>query len=307
MLVIGAVFVDVKGFARQKYMPEGRNVGDVQVVAGGVCRNVAENLVRMGQPAQFASMVDDNGLGAQVREGLAALGVDVSHVISSPEGMGMWLAILDEKGDLAGSISRQPRFEALGAYLRENGDAIVAATDGVVLEFDMNEDISALVLSMAKQHGKPVYSIVGNMGVILRHPEYLHDVACFICNELEVSRLFRQELAHCDPETMLEELKRGSAVAGIPAMVVTMGPRGAVYVDNRTGAFGYCPPLAVPVVDTTGAGDAFFSAAVVALTKGAPLSQAVQEGTRLAAKTLQVQGSCAKSTGDASLCSPTDQ
>ena len=39
--------------------------------------------------------------------------------------------------------------------------------------------------ALAKQHGKPVYSIVGNMGVILQHPEFLHDVACFICNEME--------------------------------------------------------------------------------------------------------------------------
>ena len=42
------------------------------------------------------------------------------------------------------------------------------------------------VAALAKKHGKPVYSIVGNMGVILRHPEYLHDVACFICNEKDV-------------------------------------------------------------------------------------------------------------------------
>ena len=74
MLVIGAVFVDVKGFAREKYMPLERNVGDVQVVAGGVCRNVAENLTLLGVPSRFVSMVDDNGLGAQVRDGLAALG-----------------------------------------------------------------------------------------------------------------------------------------------------------------------------------------------------------------------------------------
>ena len=55
---------------------------------------------------------DDDGLGAQVREGLAALGVDVKHVISAPKGMGMWLAILDEKGDLAGRwgprLARRP-------------------------------------------------------------------------------------------------------------------------------------------------------------------------------------------------------
>ena len=294
MLVIGSVFVDVKGFAREAYKPLERNVGDVQVAAGGVCRNVAENLRKLGVETAFVSMVDDDAFGAQVRDGLAALGVDVAHVIPAPRGMGMWLAILDEKGDLAGSISRQPDFSALEAYLRRNGDAIMGAADGVALDFDMNAEITAMVMALARKHGKPVYSIVGNMGVILRHPEYLHDVACFICNEMEAGRLFREELATLGPEEMLEALKRGSAVAGIPSMVITMGARGAVYVDNRTGEFGYCPPLEVAVVDTTGAGDAFFSAAVAALIDGAPLSQAVREGTRLAARTLTVAGSCAE-------------
>ncbi len=294
MLVIGSVFVDVKGFAREAYKPLERNVGDVQVAAGGVCRNVAENLRKLGVETAFVSMVDDDAFGAQVRDGLAALGVDVAHVIPAPRGMGMWLAILDEKGDLAGSISRQPDFSALEAYLRRNGDAIMGAADGVALDFDMNAEITAMVMALARKHGKPVYSIVGNMGVILRHPEYLHDVACFICNEMEAGRLFREELATLGPEEMLEALKRGSAVAGIPSMVITMGARGAVYVDNRTGEFGYCPPLEVAVVDTTGAGDAFFSAAVAALMGGAPLSQAVQEGTKLAARTLGVAGSCAE-------------
>ena len=293
MLVVGAVFVDVKGFARGKYLPLERNVGDVQVTAGGVCRNVAENFVKLGVQAQFVSMVDDNALGREVREGLAALGVDVKHAVAAEGGMGMWLAILDEKGDLAGSISRQPDFSALEAYLDEKGDEVMAGAEGVVLEVDTSAAISGRVLSLAKQHGKPVYSIVGNMGVILKHPEYLHDVACFICNEMEASRLFREDLTHLDPDAVLEALKRGSAVAGIRSMVITMGPHGAVYVDNVTGEYGYCPPMDVAVVDTTGAGDAFFSAAVATLMAGAPLSQAVQEGTKLAAQTLQVAGSCA--------------
>ena len=299
MLVIGSIFVDVKGFARDRYMPEERNVGDVQGVAGGVCRNVAENLTRLNVPVRFVSMVDDNAIGREVRDGLAALGVDTRHVIATEKGMGMWLAILNEKGDLAGSISRQPEFGALEDYLRRKGDEIMADTDGVVLDVDMNEGISGLVLETAKRYGKPVYSIVGNMDVVLQHPEYLHDVACFICNEMEAGRLFRADLAHIPPENMLEVLRRGSAVAGIPAMVITMGPQGSVYVDNNTGEFGYCPPLPVDVVDTTGAGDAFFSAAVAALMRGEPLSQAVLAGTHLAAQTLKVAGSCAADAEEA--------
>jgi pseudouridine kinase len=148
-------------------------------------------------------------------------------------------------------------------------------------------------MALAKKHRKPVYSIVGNMGVILKHPEYLRDVACFICNEMEAGRLFREDLTDAGPEATLKALRRDSVLVGIPAMVITMGPRGAVYVDNITGEFGYCPPMEVEVVDTTGAGDAFFTAAVSALMNGMPLSQAVQEGTRLASRTVMVAGSCA--------------
>ena len=118
-------------------------------------------------------------------------------------------------------------------------------------------------------------------------------MSCFICNEMEAGRLFREDLTTSSPESTLKALKKGSVLVGIPAMVITMGPRGAVYVDNTTGEFGFCPPMDVDVVDTTGAGDAFFSAAVASLTQGEPLSQAVQAGTRLASRTLQVAGSCA--------------
>ena len=292
MLVIGAVFVDVKGFAREKYMPEGRNVGDVQVVAGGVCRNVAENLTKLKQPVQFVSMVDDNALGRDLKDGLEAIGVDTTHVIATDRGMGMWLAILDEKGDLAGSISRQPDFSALEAYLVENGEAIMAATDGLVLEFDMNAAIAEKVMALADQYDKPVYSIVGNMGVILKHTDYLRRVACFICNEMEAGRLFEKDLTRIPPEEMLAVLKTESARRGIPRMVITMGGQGSVYMDNQTGECGFCPAEQVNVVDTTGAGDAFFSAAVAALMRNRPLSEAVRAGTALAAKTLQVAGSC---------------
>lgn len=292
MLVIGAVFVDVKGFAFGSYEPEGTNIGDVQVIPGGVCRNVAENFGRLGMPVQFVSMVDDTAMGRDTRDSLAALGVDTTHVIAADRGMGMWLAVLDQNGDLRGSISRQPDFSALESYIRERGEAIIEGTDAVVLEIDMNAAIAGEVLRLAAKHHRPVYAIVGNMGVIMKHPEYLRSVSCFICNEIEASRLFEQDVTVLTPEEMLPLLIKESRERGIPAMVVTMGEDGAVYVDHRTGEFGRCPAIPVNMVDSTGAGDAFFSATVAALARKYPLSRAVQVGARLSAMTLQVAGSC---------------
>ena len=291
MLVIGAIFVDVKGFSMGTYQPEGTNIGDVQVVPGGVCRNVAEDLANMGLEAQFVSMVDDNGLGAEVRNCLSAKGIDVEHVLSTPKGMGMWLAILDEHGDLRGSISRQPDFTAMEEYIRENGDAIVAGCDGIVLGYDTNAAITSRIIDLAERYDKPVYGLVGNMGVLLRHTEYLRKSACFICNEIEAERLFNCSLSDLNPEEILQLLVQESRNLGVSAMVLTMGAQGSVYVDHRSGEFGRCPALSVDMVDSTGAGDAFFSGTVAALMKKQPLSRAVRVGTELAARTLRSSGS----------------
>ena len=298
MLVIGAIFVDVKGFSFGTYQPEGTNIGDVQVVPGGVCRNVAEDLANMGLEAQFVSMVDDTGLGAEVKDSLSAAGIDVTHVVSAPKGMGMWLAILDEHGDLRGSISRQPDFTALEAYIQAEGEAMVAGCDGIVLGYDTNAAITSRVIDLAERFDKPVYGLVGNMGVLLRHTEYLRKSACFICNEIEAERLFNRALSELSPEEVLKLLVEESRNLGVPAMVLTMGSQGSVYVDHRSGEFGRCPALSVDMVDSTGAGDAFFSGTVAALMKKQPLSRAVRVGTELAARTLRSSGSSCPPSGD---------
>jgi hypothetical protein len=159
MLVIGAIFVDVKGFSLGTYHPEGTNIGDVQVVPGGVCRNVAEDLAHMGFEAQFVSMVDDTALGRDVKDSLSALGIDTTHVVAAPKGMGMWLAILDEHGDLRGSVSRQPDFSALEDYIKQEGETMVAACDGIVLGYDTNAAITSRMIALAerfKNEGKVI-------------------------------------------------------------------------------------------------------------------------------------------------------
>lgn len=44
IVVLGAVFVDIKGYPSDVYIPGGRNAGRVEQVHGGVSRNLAETL-----------------------------------------------------------------------------------------------------------------------------------------------------------------------------------------------------------------------------------------------------------------------
>ena len=287
-VVIGTAFVDLKGFAKNKYDPRGRNPGEIKTVHGGVGRNVAENFANVGMPVSFVGMLEDTAFGRDVERHLREIGADLDYMLKVPEnGIGMWLVILDEKGDLAGSVSKMPDLSQLEAFLAQKGDEIVSAAGAVVLEMDLNERIADTVVALAEKYKKRIYSIVGNMSVVLARKDLVRRTDCFICNEIEAAKFFgRAELTAFTPRQMLEFLPGAAKEAGLASMVVTMGAQGAVYYEEGGGLSGICPPRPTEVVDTSGAGDAFFSGTVMGLIRGTPLPAAVTYGARLASATI---------------------
>lgn len=287
-VVIGTVFVDIKGFSKNIYEAKSRNLGDVKIVHGGVGRNVAENFANVGMPVSFVGMFEDSSSGRDVEQRLIARGVNLDHKVENVEnGVGKWLVILDEKGEVAGSVSSMPDVTALEMFLAQNGEEIIAEAESVILEIDLNEAIAEMVVRFAKKHGKCIYSIVGNMSVALARRDILSQTDCFICNEIEAAEFFAEKaVADFSPRQMLKYLPEAANAAGITSIVVTMGAQGAVYFDGITGSSGICPPLSIQVIDTSGAGDAFFSGTVMGLIRGCCLADAVQYGTRLAAATI---------------------
>jgi len=157
----------------------------------------------------------------------------------------------------------------------------------------MNEKIAERVFELAEKYDKKIYAIVGNLSVILPHREYLQRTDCFICNEIECGKIFETNVENFDPKQMLEFLVPAADKMGIPSIVVTMGALGSVYYDSVSGEKGICPAVPTRLVDSCGAGDAFFSGTVMALTKGMPLSEAVKYGARLASMTISCdESSC---------------
>lgn len=286
--VIGTIFIDCKGFAKQTYHPFGRNLGEIQFFHGGVGRNVAENLANMKVNTRFISTVDHSGLGQEVRSRLRTAGVGLEYLIPADDhGMGMWMAVLDNKGDLAGSISQMPDLKLLEDLIVTKGREIVNASTHIVLELDLNSHITRHVLALAKKNHTPVFGIPGNLAVILGNKDILADLACFICNDIEAGRLLGMDFAALDIKRMQQTLKDFVNANKMRSMVITLGSKGAVYYDADKQEEGYQPVFHVDVVDSSGAGDAFFSGTVMALTKKSSLKQAVVYGTRVAAWTIE--------------------
>lgn len=281
--VIGTVFIDCKGFSQDHYRPAGRNLGKIKFIHGGVGRNVAENLASLGIPASFVSTVDANGLGKEVAERLRGSSVITGYLYEAEAaGMGMWLAILDENGSLAGSISQMPDLNLLEHIIENQGEEIIGQASHVILELDLNAVISKKVMQLAQKHGKPVYGLPGNLDVIMQDQEMLSRLACFICNNYEAERLLEIDLTGRTPQQIQEALVRFVGSKGLQAMVITLGEHGSVYCDAASKETGFQSVFPVQAVDSSGAGDAFFSGTVMGLIQGLPLGKAVICGTKVA-------------------------
>ena len=287
IVVVGAVFVDVKGFPYDLYLPTGRNAGDVEIVHGGVGRNVAEDIANVELRPTFLSVVDDTAQGEEVLRRLRKHKVNTDYVRSVPDGMGMWLAVFDNTGDLAGSVSKRPALDVLTQVLDEQGDEIFQNADSVVIEVDVGKDIVKRVLDLAEKYRIPVYGVVANIGIAIQRRDFLQRMACFVCNQAEAGILFVTDYDDITPEELAEDLPQRLESANIPSIVVTMGSRGAVYA-SRDGERGFFPAEHVKVRDTTGAGDAFCAGVVIGLTYGKSMRDAVEIGTRLAASVITV-------------------
>ena len=290
-VVFGTVFMDCKGFAANRYDPLGRNVGTVHFIHGGVGRNVAENLALAGSPPVFVSSVDAGGLGEEVLARLAAEGVDVSRVRRAERsGMGIWLAVMDERGDLASSISQMPDLSIMEAVIREEGEEIIRGAGSVILEIDLNDFISGEVLRLARKYSKKVYGITGNMEVVLRNKHFLRELECYICNETEAGRLLGAQVPAEEPDRVLDMIVNYVESERLKAMIVTLGGCGSVFYDGAERNGGFCPAFPTEVRDTSGAGDAYFSGTVGAMIRGVPLGDAVVYGTKLASWTIREEG-----------------
>ena len=194
--------------------------------------------------------------------------------------MGTWLAIFDNNGDVVASVSKRPDHTPVEYILDECGDEIFKDADSIAIEIDTDREIVKKTFAYAEKYNKKVYAMVSNMSIAVERRDFLKRTSCFVCNEQEAGILFSEDYSGTEPERMAEILAERVKSARIPRMIVTMGGKGAVYADQN-GEHGVHPAMKVDVVDTTGAGDAFFAGACAGLTYGKTLKEACGIGTRL--------------------------
>ena len=284
IVVFGATLVDIKGYPFGQYVPDGRNAGKVEQVHGGVSRNAAEDIANVELRPTYVTVLDQSGLSTEIIEKLNRHKVNTKYIQRTDNGLGKWLAIFNNEGDVVGSISHRPDLSAIHKVLDEYGYEIFREADSVVVEIDMEADLLKRIFSLAEKYSKKVYAIVSNMSIAMERRDLMQRTGCIVCNQEEAGLLFSEDYSGLTPAELAEVIDEKVENARYPSMVVTMGAQGAVYACCDD--YGVVPAQNTPVVDTTGCGDAFFAGVTIGLTYGKTLKEACLIGTRLAASVI---------------------
>src|SRR6478609_3187794 len=105
VVVVGGANMDVKARSTRAAVRGTSNPGSATMSAGGVGRNVAENLARLGTRTHLVAAVGADALGDQVLSVTSGAGVHVEHVRRSARATGTYTAVLDAAGELVVAVA----------------------------------------------------------------------------------------------------------------------------------------------------------------------------------------------------------
>lgn len=289
VLVIGAAGTDIIGRASSSLHSGTSNPGRVRTCYGGVARNIAENLARLGTETVLLTAVGDDEAGHQLLQHASSAGISTEcSIIAEDLPTGAYLAVLNDQGALHFALDDMSVIEVITpSFLREHASLFKGAA-AVVVDANLPAKTLASAIRMAKRAGVPIGADPISVSLALRLEPHLADLWLITPNEAEAEALCPNPVPHAD-RVRANDAARHLVSQGVDIAIITMAEFGVGYATADSS--GHIPAVKTEIVDPTGAGDAHTAALIFALLNDIPLDEAVRLGVSAASLTLRTSGS----------------
>ena len=260
--VIGAANVDICGYPDSTLIPRTSNIGRISVSMGGVGRNIAENIARMGIKTKLITAVGCDGYGRMIAEYSEAAGIDTSEFVTVQDSISStYMAILDSNNDMAVAIANTKILDNLTIDLAETKLDLIRKSRACVLDAGCSKEFMRFVTencpqtdffldTVCTEKAKKVIDYLGNFHTIKPN-------------------IFEAEVLAKMPIKTKDDIFEASEIflrEGVKKVFISLGQDGVFYNDGKDK--GFMSIRHVKVVNVTGAGDAFVSALVYSHLNG---------------------------------------
>lgn len=279
-VVIGGSNLDVKARSSAKATAGTSNPGHGSMAPGGVGRNIAENIARLGNRVHLVSVVGRDPQGSNLLDHTASAGVRIEHVARTDRPTGTYTAILDADGELLVAIADMDATADLSPEVVRSARDVIATAGVVVLDGNLRRDTFECAIDLA-----------AGVRVIF---EPVSVPKATLLKDLVDQRIYaitpsRDELAALSGlPTRTDRQVRVAARAmhdrGVALVWTTLGERGSLLSTPQE--FLEIPAISTTVEDVTGAGDSMLGAFCHVLLDGGTAEDAARFGHAAAALTI---------------------
>ena len=259
--VIGGLNIDLQGSSVNPLVFNDSNPGEIVMSAGGVGRNIAENISKLNIHSKILSYVGNDALGDFVVNKSSLSGVHTSIIKKhSHLPTSQYLSVLDDNNDMLVSISDMRIIEEMTIQDIDKWNLTIEQSSAIVV--DTNIPIPVIEYLTNKYSNIPLFLdpvSFAKTSKILKLIGRFHTVKP---NRLETELISGVKIT--DNDSMLKAAKIIFDM-GCKQIFITLGEDGVFYYDGEN--FGQYLHKGVNVISANGAGDAFTAGVVYGFLK----------------------------------------
>lgn len=251
--IIGSSNVDIIVKSKKAIIPGDSNPAVRKQTYGGVGRNIAENLARLGVKVNLVSAVGDDAYGRQLLNDCASTGVNVEHCLTKKGATSTYIAVLDKSGEMHVAMVIDSAMLTIGHIKKCAGQ--ICKSDIILLDTGLEEKMVIHILEHFK--GNDIYVDCTSVTKAKRVKDVIGRFHTIKMNKLEGSYLTGMEL---DDEASLRKAGDYFLNKGVKRVIISLGQEG-FYYQSDAGHIRLRPTPISPK-NATGAGDALMAGVV---------------------------------------------
>ena len=258
IVVVGGNNVDITATSHAALVYGDSNPGAIHTGLGGVGRNIAENLTRLGQKVSLITVFGDDEFSKLAQDQAMRIGMDLSDAIYVQNAPScVYVCINDTTGEMTVAVNDMELCARITPAFLESKLERLNAADGIVVDANISEE----AIDFLVQHcTPPIFADAVSAKKASRLHNSLPRLKGLKSNQIEVELLTGLTISH---EHDMSAAARALHQMGVEYVLITLGSRGAFASDGNVQVFER--PFPQRVVNTTGCGDAFTAATTVAM------------------------------------------
>ena len=285
VVVVGGANMDVSVSSQTPLLPHDSTPGEIHCTPGGVARNVAENLARLGVSVSLISVVGGDLFGQRLAQATALAGVNVDALLVLPDQRtASYMALHGPSGELSVAVNDMGILEALSPVVLQTHQQQLHRAHCVMLDCNLSAASLAWLLQPVTSRDTlpPIFVDAVSVAKCTRLVPHLAQIHTLKVNRLEAQALSGRAVRSVDDAL---QACRQLHDLGVRNVVLSLGKDGACWC-NDAGQVGHKAARAVQIVNTNGAGDAMMAGLVHAYLLGMSLVEAVDWASACAQITL---------------------